>query len=343
MAARGRTPARTGAGRRRGARAPALALRAAAAAFLALLLPAPGGPSARAQEATPPPFPGLPGAMPPGFVPPRAAPRAVPPRTVPARPPTTALPPIRLPPPPPSDPVPPLVAQLARPDVRITTAFAGETVMVFGATARPISGPDAPLLTAGEADGETDDVLVVVEGPPAPMVVRRKVRMLAFWVNGPAARFGEVPGFYAIAGTRSAAEVLPAAIRQAEGLGLDALPLRQRGAEGAAFRAALLAERQAAGLWQEDRAPVQVEGGRLFSLRLDFPATVDTGDYRVEVLLVRDGRVAARRLLPLRVERTGSAARIAGVAQDEPLLYGALCVLLAAAAGWIGSVVFRRG
>ena len=68
-----------------------------------------------------------------------------------------------------------------------------------------------------------------------------------------------------------------------------------------------------------------------------------TGDYRVEVLLVRSRRIVARQELAFRVDRVGTADRIATVAQRQPLLYGLACVIAAALAGWLGSVLFRRG
>jgi uncharacterized protein (TIGR02186 family) len=252
----------------------------------------------------------------------------------------SALPPAaraQLPPPPPAPPppladfvaMPPLVAELLQQRVGITTGFTGADLLVFGSTERLI----------GEGG---DEVLVVAYGPPEPMVVRRKVKLLGFWVNGPAATFREVPGFYAIAGTRPAWQMLPEEARQAGRLGLDALPLRARGAQGPAYRAALLELKQGAGLWVEDTAPVEVSGGRLFHARLHMPATVTPGEYRVEVLLVRDRRVVARQELTFEVARVGAAAGIATVAEDAPLLYGLACILLAALAGWLGSVLFRR-
>jgi L-fuconate dehydratase len=56
----------------------------------------------------------------------------------------------------------------------------------------------------------------------------------------------------------------------------------------------------------------------------------------------REGRVIARQELSLRVERVGTAADIASLARGQPLLYGVLCIVLAALAGWLGSVLFRR-
>jgi hypothetical protein len=39
----------------------------------------------------------------------------------------------------------------------------------------------------------------------------------------------------------------------------------------------------------------------------------------------------------------GATARIADVSRNQPLLYGLACIALAALAGWLGSVIFRRG
>jgi uncharacterized protein (TIGR02186 family) len=223
-----------------------------------------------------------------------------------------------------------LTADLSTDRVEITTGFTGSSVIVFGATENLI----------GPQTGE--DVVVVAWGPSQPTVVRRKVNVLGFWVNGPAATFPEIPGFYAIASTRPVWEVLPEDVRRTARLGLEALPLRAEGAQAPAFRAALLDLKQQDGRWQEYAAPVTVAGGRLFSARVSFPDTVQTGDYRVEVLLVRERRIVARQELFLRVDRVGSAAWIAGIARTAPLLYGVGCIVLAAFAGWLGSVLFRR-
>jgi hypothetical protein len=52
--------------------------------------------------------------------------------------------------------------------------------------------------------------------------------------------------------------------------------------------------------------------------------------------------VVARQELSLEVVRVGTAAQIADVARGLPVLYGVACILLAAFAGWLGSVLFRR-
>ncbi len=226
---------------------------------------------------------------------------------------------------------PQLTADISTDRVEITTGFTGASVIIFGATELLIDPTDG------------DDVVVLAWGPPQPTQVRRKVNVLGIWVSGPATTFPEVPGFYAIAATRPVWEMLPQETRRTARLGLDTLPLRAVGSQAPAFRAALLELKQRDGRWQEYAAPVAVAGGRLFSTRVSFPDTVQTGDYRIEVLLVRERRIVARQELFLRVDRVGSAATIAAVARNAPLLYGIGCIVLAALAGWLGSVLFRRG
>ena len=223
----------------------------------------------------------------------------------------------------------PLVARLSTDRIEVTTTFDGSSILVFGSAAQPI-GPGGA------------EILIVTTGPGQPFTVRRKVRVMGLWFNGPAARFSNVPGFYSVAGTLPAWRLLPEALRRRYGLGLDMLPLTSTGARAPQVRAALLELKQGSGLWQEDSASVEIAANRLFHSRLPLPATIPAGEFRVQVLLVESRRVTAQQELRFVVERVGTAATIADVSRDTPLLYGVICVVLAALAGWLGSVVFRR-
>lgn len=226
---------------------------------------------------------------------------------------------------------PSLAAELSTKRIEVTTAFTGGEILVFGATER--------LIHPGG-----DELIVLATGPETSFVVRRKIEVLGlFWINGPSARFNRVPSYWALAATRPVASMLAQPERAELRLGLDLLQLPQLGAREAEFRQALRDLKQRGGLWVDEIRPVNVSGGRLFHARLPVPSTVVTGEYRVQVLLVREGRVVARQELALEVERVGTAAQIADVAAGFPVLYGVAAILLAAFAGWIGSVVFRRG
>jgi uncharacterized protein (TIGR02186 family) len=223
---------------------------------------------------------------------------------------------------------PSLAVELSTRRIEVTTAFAGSEILVFGATER--------LIHAG-----ADEVVVLATGPAASMVVRQKVEVLGFWINGPSARFNGVPSYWAMAATRPPAEMLAEVERRELRLGMDLITLPQLGARAPRFRDALQDLKRADGTWVE-AVPMEVAGGRLFHARLPVPSTVATGEYRVQVLLVRSGRVVARQELSLDVVRVGTAAQIADVARGLPVLYGVVCILLAAFAGWLGSVLFRR-
>ncbi len=227
-------------------------------------------------------------------------------------------------------PTPALAAELSVRRIEVTTAFTGAEILVFGATER--------LIAPGG-----DEVVVLVSGPATSLVVRQKVEVLGFWINGPSARFNRIPSYWALAATRPVTEILPEAERAELRLGLDLLPLPQLGSQGPQFRAALRELKQHTGQWQDEARPIEISGGRLFHARLPLPATVATGAYRVQVLMVRDRRVTARQELTLDVVRTGTAANIADIARERPVLYALASILLAGTAGWLGSVLFRRG
>lgn len=227
--------------------------------------------------------------------------------------------------------VPPsLAAELSLRRIEVTTAFTGGEILVFGATERLIGA-------------QGDALVVLATGPMTSMVVRQKVQLLGLWVNGPSARFNRVPTYWALAASAPVTELLDSVERTDLRLGLDLLPLVQLGARGPQFRSALAELKQDAGLWVDQVRPVEVSGGRLFHVRLPLPATVATGTYQVQVMLVRDRRVVARQELRLDVVRSGTAAWIADVAREQPVLYGLACIMLAGIAGWLGSVLFRRG
>lgn len=223
-----------------------------------------------------------------------------------------------------------LLAELSQREVAVTTGFAGAELLVFGTLGADAAGPGA-------------DVIISLRGPNAPVVVRRKVRVAGVWLNGPSEQFEAAPSFYAVASTSPLETVLSVEERRRLRLGLASLPLSPRGRiEDPAFRQALIALKTEQRLFGEDPDGVRLVGDRLFHARLFLPSAVIPGPYRVDILVVRDGRVVASRDLPLTVVRAGTSAEIWRVAREQPLAYGVAAVFLAAFAGWLGSVLFRR-
>jgi uncharacterized protein (TIGR02186 family) len=222
----------------------------------------------------------------------------------------------------------PLVADLTEYRVAITTGFVGTDVYVFGAKSEP------------------GDVVVVIRGPTVRYAVRRKDRIAGIWLNARRLDFRGVPSFYTIASTRPLDELMSSASQLREEIGLDNLSLvpdeAADPAEAAAFRAALLRIKQAAGLFAGEPGTISIQREPLFKTRVHFPANVPTGSYDIRVLLIRDGEIVSAQTVPLQVSKSGIDALVYEFAHRQAAAYGLVAILGALLAGWIAHLVFRK-
>jgi len=221
-----------------------------------------------------------------------------------------------------------LVADLSSHLIAITTGFSGTELLLFGAT---------------EGEG---DVVVIVRGPDGEASVRRKARVAGLWINRDEMRFSGVPTFYRIASSKPLGDFVPATLRQRHQIGTEFLrlqPMREANSEEvAAFRAGLIRNKEAQALYTPEVGRVSFLGPRLFRTRILFPANVPTGNYTVEVLLVRNGQVAAAQTTPMFVSKVGIGADIYDFAHQWAAVYGLIAILLAVGAGWAAGAIFRK-
>ncbi len=222
----------------------------------------------------------------------------------------------------------PLSADVSSHLIAITTGFTGSDVVLFGST----DGPG--------------DMVVLVRGPEGRSTVRRKGRVAGFWVNVQSVVFDRVPAYFAIATTRELTEFTSPALRQREQFGTQFLRFdaRRESSEDTVtlFREALLRIKTDEGLFVTETGRVRFLGERLFRSNIRFPANVPTGTYTVDVFLVRDGEVVAAQATPLVISKIGIGADMADIAHRYSALYGIVAVLVAAMAGWLAGVIFRR-
>lgn len=222
----------------------------------------------------------------------------------------------------------PLVADLSRHLVAITTGFAGTDVLMFGA----VDGPG--------------DVVVVVRGPTRAEVVRRKDRLAGIWVNAASAVVEGAPSFYHVAATRPLAALAEEPVLDRHQIGAQRLEMTVQGAdraEAAEYREALLRLKRAQGLYGVEVAPVTFLGERLFRTEIHFPSNVPVGTYGVEIYLFRDGEVAGAQTTPLVIGKVGIGAELYDFAHRHAEMYGIVAVILAASAGWVAAVAFKKG
>ncbi len=224
----------------------------------------------------------------------------------------------------------PLVADLSSHLVAITTGFSGTDVLLFGAT-----------------DG-AGDIAVVVRGPSQNEVIRRKGRVGPVWINTDEVTFRDAPSYYRVASSRPLDEFAPQTLLSRYQIGIDNLRINTLAdttlepEEVADFRKAFVRLKTDSNLYDQGLGAVNFMSNRLFRTELHFPSNVPTGTYLVEVYLFRDGDVTSAEIVPLNISQIGASADIFDFAHNLAPLYGLVSILLAASAGWVASIAFRR-
>ncbi len=225
----------------------------------------------------------------------------------------------------------PVIADLSDHLIAITTAFTGTDVLLFGAVEEP-----------------GGDIVVVVFGPEEEVRVRRKSRVLLFWLNTDEVAFRGVPSFYAVGSSRPLELVASEEVLARYRIGTGRLPLEAVGASGHStleigrFRTALIRNKIRQGLYVEKPRAVTFLAGKLFRTRLTFPANVPPGPYFVQTLYFRDGRLEHAQSNVLMVSKIGLEADLYDLSRRRPLLYGLGALGIALFAGWTANLLFAR-
>ncbi len=228
-----------------------------------------------------------------------------------------------------------IVAGLSQNAVSITANFDGSEILIYGAVKRDAPAPtDAPM-----------EVIITVEGPSVPLIVRRKDRRAGIWINTEAVTIDSAPTFYAVATTGPLTSIL----KDTENLRyqitiprvIRAVGITAEATNAADFVLALLRLRDDAGLYRLDQGKVEILEETLFRTDVILPANLTDGEYRVRIFLTRDGRVIDTQERIIGVRKEGLERFLFNLAHEQPLISGLVAVLLAVVAGWAASAAFR--
>ena len=228
-----------------------------------------------------------------------------------------------------------IVAGLSESGVSITAGFTGEEILIYGAVRREAPPPEGPPM----------QVIVTVEGPSAPVVVRKKARRAGIWVNTEAVSIDSAPSFYAVASTVP----LPQALSEIDNLRyritiprvIRAVGITGEAEDAPAFVTALLRLREATGSYRLTEGNVSFKEATLFRTDMVLPANLVEGDYRVRLFLTRGGHVVDWQEQVIPVRKAGLERAIFTLSREKPLAYGLLSVSLAILAGWMASALVR--
>jgi len=215
--------------------------------------------------------------------------------------------------------------------VEITTDFAGQDILVFGA----IDGPG--------------DVILVMRGPAGRVAVHQKERFAGIWVNAESIEFDDVPSLYGVASSRPLFEILPNEILDRYQLGVGRLRFETPDEEVygvGSFRIALVQQKRKQGLYADRVGRVTFIGETLFRANLHLPSNVPTGTFLIDVYLVREGRIVDAQNMPLIISKVGFGADIYKYANSRSIAqrfgYGVVAVLVALLTGWLAHLAFRK-
>lgn len=225
----------------------------------------------------------------------------------------------------------------SQPSISITADFSGEEILVYGAIERN------RLLREAE---KAPDLILEVQGPEEPMLVRRKERIAGIWINRHASLISRAPSFYALGTTAPLDEVLDRHGIEIHDIGPDQVVLQpgtaEEGENPEDYRLAAIRLNMRKGLYRVLPESVRFVGKSLFESRIELPSNITEGDYRVTLFLARERTVIDSHTQIIPVRRAGLERWIYRLAQDEPHTYGLLSILVAILAGWIASETFRR-
>jgi uncharacterized protein (TIGR02186 family) len=232
-------------------------------------------------------------------------------------------------------------ADVSARNVAVTSSFNGIEIVIFGA----VDNSQQP-----SAESNYYDLLIVVEGVPGRIVVRRKNNVAGLWLNTSSATFDVVPSYYAVASTRPIDEITSEEFRASHGVGFQHLRFMPAFGQTQAlstedlkeFRQAIVRLKQKQGLYIQDNFRVAFIGRSLFRATIELPANVTVGPFDTRVYLFRDEKLLSQYSVRLNLEREGLERHLHRFAFGYPTLYGLMTVAIAIAAGLIASTVFRK-
>lgn len=228
-----------------------------------------------------------------------------------------------------------IVAGLSQNRVSITADFVGSEILIYGAVKRDAPPPKAPPL----------HVIITVEGPSTPVVVRKKERRFGIWINTESVQIGKAPSFYAIATTGYLTDIL----RETENLrhqitiprAIRAVGISAQAKDSPGFVDALIRIHRTDGQYRLDERTVQLTEATLFRTDVALPSNLTEGIFRVRIFLTRDGVVVDQLERQINVRKEGLERFLTNLSREQPFIYGILSLLIAVAAGYGASTAFR--
>jgi uncharacterized protein (TIGR02186 family) len=220
--------------------------------------------------------------------------------------------------------------------ISITADFSGADLTIFGA----LDNADPLVLRQARYD-----IVVVLEGPEAPVTSREKRRQFGMWVNGSQQTYSAVPTSYSISTTKTFRDITDEKTYRQLLLGIPNIQIKPSD-EGEPIVEELANAvrdiRRDNGLYNERVGDVVFLSRNLFRATLTIPANVPTGRHKARAFLFRAGQFMTETSTLLEIRKSGFEQALSTFAHEQGFLFGLMAVLVAIITGWLGRLLFRR-
>jgi len=222
--------------------------------------------------------------------------------------------------------------------VALTAGFSGADLTIFGS----VENADPQVTRRGGYD-----VIVVLEGPPDAVVVRRKQRVLGMWINTRSETFVNVPISYSVATTRQPQDITDPQSYKRLSLGADNIYLQPLNKHSGPvtiqeFTDALRERKKATRLYSTNYGGVEFLSQSLFRATLRLAPDIPVGTHRARAFLFKNGIFISESSAQLEIRKSGFEQSIFDYAHQNSFAYGLFAVGLAMLTGWMGRLVFRK-
>ncbi|MHB1110409.1 MAG: TIGR02186 family protein [Devosia sp.] len=231
-----------------------------------------------------------------------------------------------------------LVSIVSNDEVSIASNFVGEKLTLFG-NIEPEAGAEQKFVEG------PFHVVIVITGPLQDRVARLSRQRFGIWMNAEQAVFDDFPSFYHVLASGKLADITDQATLDQ----LNIMPEAQTritatpgAADAALFGRELVRLMTNQGYFGLNELGVVFRSNTLYSAQVNLPSDVPPGPYLAHTYLFKNGAVIAERSERFSVRKIGFERFLALAAQQQSLLYGLICVILALFTGWLGGVVFKR-
>ena len=221
-----------------------------------------------------------------------------------------------------------LAIGVANEHIDVTVGFTGSSIEIFG-----------------DRRDKNSNIAIVIEGPEKNITLWQKARVMGTWVNRHFVYFENIPSYYHYAISTGQKDEKLSNVMLENGIGHEALfhRINEKRTETPenieTFQQALLRKNKNLGVFFEQPAEITFLNDNFFRVRFDISPSAPTGEYKIHSFLIKDGKVAERRLNMLKVEQVGINAFMYRAAHEHSAIYAMICIAFALFSGWLAGAL----